>query len=266
MGSRFYEKYSLSGQQRRIKMGERLFRAAQSRAGNPLWYNSGHVATDFRSRHAILTMHIWLLNQRLIIEASNPDSSLMDKAFVASVQEELFDILWYDTTKRIRSEGLQELTVNKNLNAVQVYTFQHLTHYDHCYTKLLDKPDERYETLGGLVWRHIYLQQDDDNNESNESTVRVSDDQIARIVSYVEYQYNNICECLPGKSFAEGRINWGQMNDLFVDLEDNDGNIILPTTNTDSLPDGWATNLTDTGDTYFWNYENEESSWRRPKK
>lgn len=192
-------------------------------------------------------MHIWFLHKRLISDTKNPNFSLL-------VQEELFDILWHDTKSRIRAEGVNELTVNKHLKDVQNYTFQHLTHYDHCFTELLNKPKERFRTLGGLVWRHILLQD-----------AEAHDDVIKRLAYYIEFQYNNICQELPEEYFQEGRIAWGNMPD-FTGMRDNAGKPLdeSPTHKDDLLPGGWLKNLTDSGDPYYWQPETMKSQWERP--
>ena len=76
-------------QSRNIKMGERLFRAAQSRSNELHWYVDGRVSTAFRAKHAMLTLHVWFLHKRLIKEDS------------LWLQKELFGILWNDTKSRI---------------------------------------------------------------------------------------------------------------------------------------------------------------------
>jgi len=97
------------------------------------WFGPGHIGRDFRPRHALLTLHIWLLHKRLISDHDDPETALM-------IQEELFNILWDDTTCRIRQQGISEMLVNKHLLQVQQYTFLNLTHYDHAYTEFLDRP------------------------------------------------------------------------------------------------------------------------------
>mmetsp|Transcript_4726 Transcript_4726/g.7186 ORF Transcript_4726/g.7186 Transcript_4726/m.7186 type:complete len:291 (+) Transcript_4726:27-899(+) len=247
IGAKLWDKYSFSGQSRRIEMGERLFRAAQQRASNPTWYSSGMMGREFRPRHAVLTMHLWFLHRRLVTDKVDPSFCLM-------IQEELFDILWHDTKVRIRAEGCAELTINKHLKDVQQYTFQHLTHYDHCFTELMDKPKERYETLGGLVWRHLLLQDEE-----------APDDLIKRLAHYIEYQHNNICLDLPDEYFHEGRIAWGDMPD-FSGVKDNTGKLLedIPEHPDDVLPTGWLKAMADNGDSYYWKPETMHSQWERP--
>jgi cytochrome b pre-mRNA-processing protein 3 len=250
------DKYSIRGQQERIEIGERLFRAAQRRASDPHWYFPGRVKREFRPRHAMLTMHIWFLHKRLISDQVDPHFSLM-------VQEELFDILWYDTTIRIRAEGVNELTVNKHLKDVQQVTFAHLCHYDHAYEEYADNDEERKRELKELVWMHV-MNRDDG----------ASPDVVERLALYADAQHENIVQQLPHAYFREGRIPWTTLPD-FSGMRDHRGNVVvddddddvLSNTNPDDnvLPRGRYKALTNSGDAYYWNQELGTSSWERPK-
>jgi cytochrome b pre-mRNA-processing protein 3 len=243
------DKYSIRGQQERIEIGERLFRAAQHRANEPLWYGPGTLGRQFRPRHAMLTMHIWFLHKRLISDQVDPHFSLL-------VQEELFDILWYDTTIRIRAEGVNELTVNKHLKDVQQVTFAHLCHYDHAYEEYAENDTERMRELKELVWMHVM-------NRDEEA----SPDVVERLAFYVDMQHKNIVQQLPHSYFRAGRIPWTTMPD-FTGIRDHQGNVLdeVPCNPEDVLPKGWYKALTNSGDAYYWNAELGMSSWERPKK
>ena len=43
------DKYSIRGQQERIQIGERLFRAAQTRATDPIWFGPGRIWSSLSS-------------------------------------------------------------------------------------------------------------------------------------------------------------------------------------------------------------------------
>jgi hypothetical protein len=170
------------------------------------------------------------------------------------IQEELFDIFWDDTQKRIRAEGVAELTVNKHLTDVQQYTFQHLTHYDHAFTEFELKPKARFEELCGLFWIHV-LQRDED----------FCSDQVQRVAYYIDTQYNNIMNRLPEQYWNEGRLAWVDIPD-FNRVCDNKGNL-LPDQSLhpdDVLPPGWYRALTTAGEPYYWNPEQIKSQWERP--
>lgn len=237
-------------QKRNIEMGERLFRAAQLRSNDLHWYVDGRVSTEFRARHAMLTLHVWFLHKRLIKEDS------------LWLQEELFDILWNDTKSRIRAvDGIHELTVNKHLKDVQQVTFQHCTHLDHATTLPLGT-SERFEEFSAAIWMHILLRRDDSAEDP-----RITEQVLHRMVAYIEYQYDNIVHQLPKEYFMEGRIAWGELPDYSqmllqgkkVEPRQYDG----PSSDL-TLPPQWKQALTDAGDAYYWNMETNETQWEVP--
>ena len=193
-------------------------------------------------------MHIWFLHKRLIEDQVDPHFSLM-------VQEELFDILWYDATIRIRAEGVNELTVNKHLKDVQQVTFAHLCHYDHAYQEFAENDDERMRELKELVWMHVM-------NRDEEA----SPDVVERLAVYIDMQYKNIVEQLPHQYFRQGRIPWTNIPE-FKGLRDHKGNVMedVPCFEEDVLPDGWRKDLTNSGDAYYWNAKLGTSSWEKPR-
>uniref|UniRef100_A0A7S2ETL6 WW domain-containing protein n=1 Tax=Trieres chinensis TaxID=1514140 RepID=A0A7S2ETL6_TRICV len=255
--ARLRDKYSISAQRHRIELGERLFRAAQRRASDRTWHVDGRVPFDFRRRHALIALHVWFLHRRLIADRSE-DSDLW-----LMVQEELFDALWNDSRARIRSEGVQEVTVNKHLKDVQSLTFKICTHLDHAFAEYAADMERRHEELVGVVWVHL-LNRDED----------VPRDAVVRLAAYVEFEFQNIMFLLPDEHFAEGRVAWGSTPD-FSDMVDNEGKPLppleedgkigegqlkLPT----QLPKKWLEALTDAGDKYYWNVETMKSQWEEP--
>ena len=146
----------------------------------------------------MLTMHIWLLHKRLIADQSDHDIAL-------KVDEELFNILWDDTTCRIRQAGVNELAVNKELMKVQQYTFLHLTHYDHAFTEFLDKPVERLEELRKIIGHHIFVR---------DPAVKHRNDHLDRIAWYIDANYRNIMHELPDEYYRESRVKWVVLPDF----------------------------------------------------
>ena len=147
---------------------------------NREWYGPGRIGRDFRSRHALLAFHIWLLHKRLLqlehpsdhhyhLQPESGDhndakddattataplvhSSRKDYNMCQDIDAELFSIFWDNTTCRIRALNVYELSVNKHLENVQKYTFLHLVQYDHCYTEaMLANPTERLNHLRQIV-------------------------------------------------------------------------------------------------------------------
>jgi len=247
--SRLWEQHSPQGHQQRIMVGERLFRAAQSRATDPVWYSSGRIAETFRSHHAVLSMHVWFFHRRLISEHAANGSK-----FSLLVQEELFEILWNDTRARIRAEGVNELTVSKHLENVQQVTFQHLTHYDHAFTEYASDSKKRFDELAAAIWIHILLRDEG-----------ATDDQIKRLAAYVEYQHENIMLRLPEQYFREGRVAWGDVPD-FTGMRDNTGLLLrdVEVKEQYELPEGWSKVLNDAGESYYWDMTTNKTQWDSP--
>jgi len=210
-------------------------------------------------------MHVWFLHKRLISNTSDPHTA-------ALIQEELFDIFWTDTTCRMRNYGVNEWLIQKNLKTVQQYTFMHCFHYDHCYTDLLDKPEERHEELRNLIARHVLLLNPDGepaNAPSAQAQLdaenKINFDQLERLVWYVEAQYQNIVHDIPEQLYRDGRVAWVNLPD-FSKLLDNDGKQLdeVPIDTDDVLPHPWARNIANDGQYYYWNMETRKSTWERP--
>lgn len=219
------------------------------------WFGPGRIDRDFRSYQALLTMHIWFLHKRLIMDNEDPHRA-------ALIQEELFDIFWTDSSNRMRAHGVNELLINKNLKTVQQYTFMHLFHYDHCYTELLDSPKERLEELKSLVLTHILLISPDD-----QKALELHDDHAERIAWYIETQYQNIVHDLPDELYRKARIAWVDLPD-FSKLKDASGKEIgdQPINAEDVLPKNWVRNIANDGTYYYWNEVTRQAQWERPQK
>ena len=153
--AKLYDRYSLASSQNRIVLGERFFHAARRRASDPKWHTHAHVPNNFRSRQALLTLHVWFLHRRLIADSSQ------DKDQWLIVQEEMFDSLWNDARCRIRAEGVNELTVNKHLKDVQSITFRLCTHLDHAFEEHQDDAEKRYEEIAGAIWVNMWNREED---------------------------------------------------------------------------------------------------------
>lgn len=269
------EKHSISAQQNRIKLGTRLFRAAQYQALQPEWFAPSRVPKRFRAIHGLLSMHVWFLHKRLMAESDAGIGS--QKTANLLLQEELFDLFWNDTRSRIRSLGVNEIMVNKHLKDAQQMTFLHVTHYDHAFSNFKDDPQKRFEVICDAVWRQVLLggssatkNDDDDANENDP----IDDDMIRTIGAYVEYQYDNVMFRLPDDYFEEGRIGWGNLPDFSSNVIDpNKINVSSDMkyfsdkgdkSGLDYIDHEWVEVLTDAGEPYYWNTMTNQTSWRHP--
>lgn len=59
------------------------------------------LGEDFRSKHMLLVVHVWMIHKRLQREGK---PGLL-------VQEALFDALWDDSSNRIHLKGIPEISV-----------------------------------------------------------------------------------------------------------------------------------------------------------
>lgn len=246
--SKLWDKYSIEGQQKRIILGERLFRAAQYRANDPRWFTEARIPYEFRPRHALISMHVWFLHKRLLADRVDSHLALL-------VQEELFDILWNDTRARIRAEGVHELTVNKHLKDAQQLTFLQCTHYDHSFQEFATDDKKRLQEISGVNWTYVL-------NKDEEANV----DLLKRLTMYVEYQCVNLLQGVPDNYFWEGRIPWGDMPE-FTTMKDNNGKELPAMTSVPGMevfPAPWVKTLTDAGVPYYWNMDTDETTWKKP--
>ena len=163
-----------------------------------------------------------------------------------------------DTTCRIRRAGVMELAVNKNLMQVQQYTFLHLTNYDHAYTELLDKPEERLQELRNIVLRHVLVQRDDEFEQQNT-------DHLNRIAWYIEANYQNIVMDWPDDYYRDARVVWVDLPD-FSNMRDAKGQLMeeVQINPDDLLPEPWQRSVTLKGLDYYWNPSTKQVRWERP--
>lgn len=282
----------MSKQTNRILMAESLFQAATTQASDPRWYGPGRIGRDFRSYQAILTMHIWFLHKRLVSvdQATATTTGTFDPHTAALIQEELFDILWIDTSNRMRAHGVSEMLIQKNLKKVQQYTFMHMFHYDHCYTadELLENPSDRLEALKMTIKTHVLLlpslTNDDEPDEAkieteddeesavvDEEALRQHverDDQAERIAWYVETQFQNILHDLPVSFFEKARVAWVDLPSFDRMIDGNTGEELPMPPLADEeeiLPPKWTKSIANDGTYYYWNLDTRQAQWDRPE-
>jgi len=263
---KFFDRHSIRKQTNRILVAESFLEAAISQASDPRWYGPGRITKDFRSYQAVLTMHVWMLHKRLLADTEDPDGATL-------IQEELFDILWTDSTNRMRSYGVNEMLLQKNLKTVQQYTFMHCFHYDHCYSgELLQNPKERLKELKNLVQTHILLLKSPEEEAEASSSEAVvvpddADDQAERIAWYIETQYQNIAHDWPDDWYRKARVAWVDLPD-FCGMVDAKGKVLepIPMDPEDFLPEDWAKNIANDGSYYYWNTKTRQAQWEKPEE
>lgn len=270
-----------------------------------MWYGPGRIPRDFRSRHAMVTMHLWFLHKRLI--AANVNNGNLGADTCLNIQEELFEIFWNDTLCRLRAQpDVREMSVNKYLLQVQQYTFLHLFHYDHIFGSLasseshLDPRNKEEEEEDDSQVDPIPMvpSTGDDGEEMDPLSVldpnvdlsqrsnrinelkkliwmhvlvrnpeaKESDDHLERLAWYVEAQYQNILVDWPGQYVETAQVGWVNLPD-FGGMKDNSGRLLenKMVHPDDVLPEPWVPNITLRGVTYYWNSKNGKSQWEKPK-
>lgn len=226
----------------RLRNAEALFQSCVDQASKKSWLVRGRVANEFRPRHALLLTHIWLIHKRLLKDGQ-PGKLL---------QESVFDLLWDDTSMRIRSKGISELSVNKNLGDVQKYSFPLLVSYDQAMG--LPTQAEQEDHLGAAAWRNLWMA---DQNLTVEHCMEMA--------RYLQRE-NAAIQALDTDAFNEGRIPWGPVptwegvkslaDGTELAVEDMDAE-------DDDLGD-WREAMAVNGKPYYWNVKTRESSWTKP--
>ncbi|CAM9938648.1 unnamed protein product, partial [Phaeothamnion confervicola] len=166
-----------------------LFRACQEQAERKSWHRGGQIGDDFRSRHALLSAHVWVMHKRLILEGAEGQR----------LQETLFDELWNETTRRLRSVGIGELSVNKYLEEVQQYSFGAMVAYDDAMDVLPGYDAGGGFALANAVRLNIYMRDGAD----------MSAQQAAAMAAYMRHELVTLLE-LPRDAVLEGRVAFGE--------------------------------------------------------
>lgn len=229
----------------RLRNAEAVFQSCVNQSSQKRWLKSGRVKNDFRPRHALLVSHVWLVHRRLMLEGKN--GRLMEEA--------IFDLLWEDTMVRIRSMGINELSVNKNLADVQKYSFPMMVGYDQALAR--PNKEERSDHLGAAAWRNLWLA---DGSFTVEHCMEMA--------HYLERELETL-KGLDTQSFYEGRIPWGPVPSwrgikTLVDCSEGEQGTQEHHSEEEVESDEWREALAPDGKRYYWNVRTRESSWEKP--
>eukprot|EP00949_MAST-11_sp_MAST-11-sp1_P000184 g184.t1 len=141
--------------------------------------NLGLDADAFFSVHQMIVLHCWMTHNRL--RADGDDRGRL--------QEAVFDRCWDDTTKRIRTLDVPELTVNKHLRNTQEFSLGACSAYDH---GLATGKDE----LAGALYRNLF---NADENIEEDSVLRLEAYTRRQVAALATVDFEEICW---------GRIPW----------------------------------------------------------
>jgi len=236
----------------RLRNAESVFQTCVDQSSKKAWLTRGRVVNDFRPRHALLLAHVWLVHKRLL--ADGESGKLM--------QEAIFDLMWEDTSMRIRSMGINELSVNKNLSEVQKYSFPLLVAYDQAMA--LPTKVEREDHLGAASWRNLWM-----------ADANLTVEHCMEMAAYLNREHEAL-QNLDGEAFYEGRIPWGAVpswtgiKSLVNESELGSGDAMLAeeaavdaASDDDALGE-WREALAVNGKRYWWHVKTRESRWEKP--
>jgi len=214
------------------------------------WFDvsKGMMGNDFRSRHSILMVHVWLVHRRLL---------KCSKRGLA-IQESLFDELWDDTSVRIRQAGIGEMSVNKYLTQVQGYSFRTCVELDEAMSKPTDA--ERLEETAGSLWRTVYNKRDE-----------VDEARVLELAQYVKGEHALLHD-LPDASILDAQIKFSPVP-TFPLVRNSSGGASRPLASSiDELisksGDGgeeWQQARDSRGRLYWFNSKTRETRWEEPK-
>lgn len=196
------------------------------------WFDDsmGKIGKDFRSRHTLLLIYVWMIHKRLL--------KMGEKG--QDIQECMFDELWEDTSGRIRNLGIGELSVNKRLSEVQGYSFKFCIELDDAITR--NTEEEVIDEIAGTLWRMLYLKRED-----------IDPADVIDLATYIRKEQISLFN-ISNEAILDGRINF----------EDPPFWNIVPGKATAAL-NVWEEVVANNGKTYYWNIETGETTWEKPK-
>ena len=223
------------------------------------WFNvsKGWIGTDFRSRHSILMVHVWLVHRRLV-QCKRPESKRG-----LSIQESLFDELWDDTSVRVRAAGINELSVNKYLTQVQGYSFKTCVELDEAMERGSDT--EKLEEVAGTLWRTVYNKRDE-----------VDEERVLSLAKYVQNEHASL-QALTDEAVLEARVQFSPVPHFDpptkAQLLHGGGAVEPPRPLASSIdeliakgggPEEWQVARAANGRQYYFNVKTRDTRWEAP--
>lgn len=233
----------------------------KAHAANPAWHARGLIGSEFRSKHTVLLMFIWIINQRLLAEGK--EGKLL--------QECLFEELWEDTCARIRGIGVGELSVNKHLGEVQKYSFRFCIELDHAISMAskanraveadpskdssalseAEKEEQVIDAVGSTLWRMLYLRRQGDG---------LTEEHVFELARYLRREQQSVLQ-LSREAVWDGRIRWSPPP--WSGAGWAKGVASGEVTATQSESGEWREAIAPDGRTYYWNTVTRESRWQK---
>jgi hypothetical protein len=213
-----------------IRCAHALLRTCVSRGGHSTLLRYFDVRPAFPLTHQLIVLHTWIVSKRLLHD--------QDKA----LQRELFTALWENTERRIRAEGVNEMSVNKHLAEVQRLSYGALTAYDAGFAQTSDGDQE----LGSSLYRNVFA-----------ANKAVSDAVVLDTAAWLRGEVGRV-RTMDREFFRQGQLFWTLPRGAVVTSED------LLAEEARGAAGEWRRALAVDGRHYWWNIDSRESRWERP--
>jgi len=151
--------------------------------------------------------------------------------------------LWENTERRVRAQGISELSVNKHVADVQQMSYGALASYDVGYAKT---DDANFE-LGSSLYRNLFA-----------SNQKIDDDTVLKTAAWMRSEAGRL-KTMDAHDFAAGELHWTYPQGVVPTQED------LALEEFRGATGEWRSTLAVTGRRYWWNVNTRESRWERPK-
>jgi cytochrome b pre-mRNA-processing protein 3 len=227
-----------------VTIAKSIFYSCKENGQRSQWAQNYGVRNDYRSKHGLILMHVWVVHKRLIKEGRDGKR----------IQEALFDLLWDDTSARLRAIDVPEISINNYLMQVQSYSLQTCTNLDSVIHKIQENGlkmeaeedvnlimDELNDIFSLYFWQ-----------KSEES---VKDGHAFKLAKYFFNEFRST-QSATFDSIIRGNINWSLIEGQVLDLSEK--------RRKEANPHGeWREALADNGKIYYWNTKTRETSWTK---
>jgi len=251
---------------RRTTLGNALslLKTCKSQSELPGWYSRGLLTEDFRAKHSIFLIHVWIVQRRLLMPDAGKEGIF--------VQEAMFDEFWDDTTIRIRKLGVNELSINKYLKEAQGYSFKLCMELDQAIktnddlinnnennnnnqnnnnqnnnnnnnnNSIENVPFEVMDTIGGTIWRSVYAKRNE-----------IDEEHTMELAKYVWREHQSI-QKINLNDIMLGNVKFGKLPNWKL------------RSSSSSKEEEWKEAIDSEGKTYYYNNITRETRWEKPIK
>lgn len=241
---------------KRTLCSARMLQACLNNIERKTWYTDAKMSTEFLTKHLWLSTNVWLISRRLLREGNDGKK----------IQELLFDELWREAIRQMRSIDVDDLMIRKYLKQAQQHTLGTLCQYDHAYS--LEDREERLDALSGALWRGIYSR----NTRLDEELVRL-------MAEHVDSELSDVY-ALDEDALFGGCIDFGLPSPEIMNLNAAQGGKPTHSTMTKDRPakvppmdpdlgddnkGRWRASLAESGKVYYWHTVTNEATYENPE-